>query len=276
LNDTLWFFWGGGHLTFLRWMTLLSASRVHENVVLVRRDNDDLLQAAEIDAATHWHEHQDFQQRVPWGRNWITEIPASIRQMQLSEVAPEIAAMRAPDVQTSDLLAWWILANHGGTVADMDVLFLRPLPAITDPIHLVVCTGWPMVGYMPIGFLQGAPCQFWRDMYRRARERYNPQVYQSCGATLFPSWEEVPEPKQRLSEHVVYPFALKAEWMQWHIWMFESKEWPAIPDECCGIHWYGGKNQAYNWSITYENVGVMPGAVPAMIRSIADQKALIP
>jgi hypothetical protein len=268
MSDPLWFFWGGNHLTFLRWMTLKSASLVHDNVILVRRENDQALHESEMRASKHWHEHQDFQMPAI-GKNWIDRLPPTVKQIPLHEIALDLAELAAPDVQTSDLLGWKLLAEQGGTVADMDVLFIRPLPVITAPIQMVVCTGWPKAGYMPIGFLQGRPCEFWREMYQRAREAYNPTVYESCGAGRFPaSWDEIPEPKALLSERVVYPFALKGEWMQWHPWMFERNDYPEIPEDCCGVHWYGGMNQSWNMALTADNVATMPGAVPAEIRRI--------
>jgi hypothetical protein len=216
----LWLYWGGNHLTYLRWATIATAARFHDHVILVRRPERASVHVPAVDAAQHWHEHQDFQRPLE-GKNWIGEIPKSVELVTLEEVAPQIAELEAPDVQTSDLLAWHLLATRGGTVADMDVVFIDRLPEVTHPIQMVVCTGWPLAGYMPIGFLQGEPCDFWRAMYRRAREAYNPKVYQSCGAERFPPWAEIPEPKRLLPEHVVYPFALKAEWMRWHDWMFE-------------------------------------------------------
>ena len=267
MSDPLWFFWSGNHLTFLRWMTLVSAATVHDNVILIRRRPDPELHQSEREAASHWHENQDFQQ-APIGKNWIDEIPENVKQVDLEEFEPEIAALRAPDVQTSDLLGWKILGTRGGSVADMDVLFFGSLPEITHYVQAVVCTGWPKAGYMPIGFLQGKPCAYWQEMYRRARERYDPKVYESCGANLFLPWDQIPEPKRLLPESIVYPFALRAEWMQWHPWMFETNDWPRIPDECIGAHWYGGKNQDYNWAITPENVTHMRGMIPTMIRPL--------
>lgn len=267
MSVPIWFFWSGDHLTFLRWMTLASACHYHDDVVLVRRMDNERDRLSKLKAAEHWHEHQDFQRQAR-GKNWLEHLPSSVRTVALHEVAPEIAELAAPDVHTSDLLAWWILAEHGGTAADMDIVFIRPLPEITHPIQLVLCTGWPLTDYMPIGFMQGQPSPFWRTMYQRARERYDPNVYQSCGGPCFPPWPEIPEPKRLLSEYVVYPFALRAEWMLWHPWMFESETWPEIPEECVGIHWYGGKNQKFNWTVDEDGVETMPGAVPWAVRKV--------
>jgi hypothetical protein len=248
-------------------MTLVSAKRIHERVVLIHRPHDDAFRTNARAMSRHWHESQDFQSD-DMGANYLDQLPAGVEIRRLQDVAPEIAAIRAPDVQTSDLLAWWLLAHHGGSVADMDVLFLRDLPPVTHDVHAVVCTGWPRAGYMPIGFLQGRPCHFWREMFRRSVERYDPTVYESCGAGMFPAWAEIPEPKQLLSEYAVYPFALKAEWMRWHDWMFEDATWPDLPAECFGVHWYGGKNQEYNRALTRENYRARPGLISWAIAEV--------
>lgn len=268
MSHPLWLFWSGDHLTFLRWMTIKSAAIVHDEVVLVRRRVDSSLRDSELEASRTWHEHQDFQRVIPAGRNWIDDIPPQVRQVWLEDVAREIADLRAPDVQTSDLLGWWLLAEYGGSVADMDVVFLKPPPAIDHDVKVVRCSGSPKVGYMPIGFLQGRPCKFWREMYRRALERYNPAIYESCGAGLFPPYHAIQGDKGLLSEAIVYPFALRADWMAWHPWMFEADSWPTIPEECIGVHWYGGMNQEHNWALTHENLPSAKGAIPWAIRHI--------
>lgn len=262
--SALWLYWGGDHMSYLRWVTVASAARFHDDVRLIRRPGRS---DAHVAAGGAWLERQDFQNPAS-GDNWIDKIPASVKVLDLADVAPDIAALDAPDVQTSDLLGWWLLAEHGGSVADMDVVFMAKIPDPIDDVQLVVCTGAPKVGYMPIGFIQGKPCEFWRWMYRRARERYDPRIYQSCGPPLFPSWNEIPGPKRRLSESIVYPFALKGQWMQWHQWMFEAKRWPAFPADCAGVHWYGGANQQYNRALCPANIGLAPGAVPWAIRQV--------
>jgi len=269
MTAPLWFYWGGDHLTFLRWMTLESAARFHDDVRLIRRAGRS---SAHLSAGEAWIETQDFQ-RAGVGENWIDRIPPGVTVLNLDDIAPEIAAIDAPDVQTSDLLGWWLLSEHGGSVSDMDVIFLAGIPVITHDVQLVVCTGTPKPGYMPIGFIQGQPCDFWRWMYRRARERYDPRIYQSCGPPLLPPWEEIPGSKRLLPEAIVYPFALQGDWMQWHKWMFDSATWPAFPPESCGIHWYGGANQQYNRSLTPANVEVATGAVPWAIRSLSKARA---
>lgn len=236
-NDTLWFYWGQEHMTFLRWMTLVSAAQIHNNVVLILRRNP-------VCPKVKWKERQDFQQKLA-GHNWmenVKELP--VKTMYLEDVAPEIARLEAPDVQTSDLLAWWLLSERGGTVADMDIVFLKNLPEIKFDVQVVKFEGYPKLGYVPVTFMQGRPCSVWRETYRRALQFYHPDHYEGCGSDAF-----IPRPISRLNQQIVFPWAGHAPWSLWHKWLFEASEWPEIPEDCCGIHWYAGHNQKHNQKI---------------------------
>lgn len=254
-SDTLWFYWGQEHMTFLRWMTLFSAARIHDNVVLILRRNP-------VQSKVNWKEQQDFQQK-PIGHNWIKNIGAlSVKTIYLEETIPEIARLEAPDVQTSDLLAWWLLSEHGGTVADMDIVFLTELPQIEFDVQVAVFDGYPKSGYMPVTFMQGRPCSIWREAYQRALRSYHPDKYKSCGSDVL-----IPRPISRLSQHVVFPWAGHASWSLWHKWLFEAETWPEIPDDCCGIHWYAGHNQRFNQAIK-DPLHVTRGAVAWAVKQV--------
>lgn len=259
-SDTLWFYWGQEHMTFLRWMTLLSAAQIHNNVVLILRKNP-------VRPQVSWKERQDFQQK-PIGRNWMENVKESpVKIMYLEDVVPEIAQLEAPDVQTSDLLAWWLLSEHGGTVADMDIVFLKELPQIEFDVQVVVFDGYPKSGYMPVTFMQGRPCSIWREAYRRALRSYHPDKYESCGSDVL-----IPRPTSRLSQQIVFPWAGYAPWSLWHKWLFEAEEWPEIPQDCCGIHWYAGRNQKWNQKIN-SLADLKNGAIAWAVKRILSERS---
>jgi hypothetical protein len=235
----LWFFWGQPYMSYLRWVTLRTATLIHPNVVLVRREHP-------ISPDVSWAEHQDFQAGPP-DRDWMPNALAlPLTVIGLEELAPDIAAMQAPDVQTADLLKWWVLAKQGGTVADTDIVFLRPLPQISHDVELVVFSGHPESGYVPVSIMQGKPNPVWDDAFRIAVDSYRREAYESCGSAAI---MQGPPQLARLSERVVFPWAGAYPWSRWHAWLFGSKQWPGIPRDCCGIHWYAGHNQAWNRKI---------------------------
>jgi len=238
MSNPLWFFWGQPHMTFLRWLTLRSARRIHEDVRLVVRREP-------VTPKVTWEEKQDFQFGTP-EPDWMRNVPElGIEMIDLEDIAPKIAALKAPDIQTSDLLVWYLLSKYGGTVADMDIVFIKPLPEISADVELTVFSGHPKSGYTPVSFMQGRPCVTWSECYQRAMTAYRFDDYESCGTRNAPG-----DVAPLLSDHVVYPWAKEYPWSIWSAWLFWSEKWPAIPDDCIGLHWYAGHNQTFNQRIT--------------------------
>lgn len=250
----IWFYWGQPHLGFLRYFTLVSACLHHPDVHLV-------IPATSIAAQVNWQEKQDFQ-NAPIGPNWLPNVyKLPVQISMLESVAPHIAALKAPDIQTSDLLGWHLLANHGGTVADMDIIFLRPVPEITQDVQIVRYKGHPKPGYVPVGFMQGRPSAHWADSLGEALRAYDPQKYQSCGTLCAPNVPAV------LSDRVVFPWAGDYAWDHYHRWLFLDNKFPPVPDDCCGVHWYGGHNQLFNRRIAGP-VDVTRGCVAWAMRQV--------
>jgi len=257
----LWFFWGQPQMSYLRWATLASACKIHDDVVLVLRGEC-------LKPKVNWKEWQDFQV-VFSGHNWLFEVNRlPLKTVILEEIAPEIAKLRAPDIQTADLLSWWLLAKHGGTVADTDIVFLKPLPEITQNVGLVFFSGHPKPNYIPVTIMQGKPCSMWHKTYDNAVKNYDPDDYESCGNKALRALTCKP-----LNEHIVFPWAGKYPWSDWHNWLFGAKEWPEIPEACCGIHWYAGRNQKWNQSIKNKE-DLHGGAVAWAIRKALKDESI--
>lgn len=238
----LWLFWGQEHMSWLRFLTPLSACLVHGDVRLITR-------TPAVRGSPAWIEKQDFRLPARGPNMWPAVRKLPIQIIELKDIAPDIAKMRASDVHTCDLLSWHLLAEYGGATADMDVIFFDcPPPTTHDvmiPIHRIGL-GKP---YTPIGYLQGRPCQQWKDILAAALAAYDPEQYQCCGALCVDM-----SLAGRLPPTIVYPFANTTE-QRMHRWLFGATNFPPIPDECCGVHWYAGGNQNWNQKITrYEDV----------------------
>lgn len=254
--DTLWFFWGQKHMSFLRYMTLLSATKVHKNIVLVLRRGEG------ITMNLGWVEKQDCN-IVPLTEhvNYMAhaeQLPIEI--IYLEDVSPDIAKFKAPDVHTSDMLSWWLLSHYGGTVADMDIIFIKPLPEIKEAVQVVKFSGAPKKDYVTVAFLQGRPDDVWLDAYKNSFVTYDPAIYQSCGSKCFKG------EAGQLPECIVFPWAGHS-WIKYRPWLFEANDFPNIPVDCVGIHWYAGRNQDYNQKINGpDDLG--SGAVASAIRKV--------
>lgn len=243
MSDPIWFYWGGKALSFLRWSTLVSVGLYHDDVRLVVRRGKSPRAASKWSGIDQDFHHPnttvDYYDR-------LKDVPGGVTVIEIDEIAPAIANLRAPDVHTSDLLSWHILSAYGGTVADMDIVFHGPVPEVERDVQVVCFTKFSQVGYVPVGFMQGRPCDLWREMLGRAAAAYDPNFYESCGSTCIQ-----PSVRGTLPETIVFPWAGRYAWDEWHEFMFGSPTWPTIPPEpeCCGIHWYGGHNQEWNRQI---------------------------
>jgi len=258
--DTMWFFWGQDHLSFMRYITLLSAKQVHDDVRLIIRGGEPVR-----DEVT-WTEDQDFRHEAD-GKNWLQgacEIVGENSIYPLDYIAPEIAKLRAPDIHTSDLLSWYLLAKRGGTVADMDIVFIKPIPKVEHDVQ-VIRQKWPRETIIPVGFMQGRPCETWDQIYQLALKRYDPNDYQSCGTNC-----AQPSIGGQISPFVAYPWSGQRMCDIFN-WMFGSDTWPELPEECCAIHWYAGGNQHWNQKIKSID-DCPPGAIRWAINLILERQ----
>jgi hypothetical protein len=233
----LWLFWGQPTLTWMRYLTPVSACAVHGDVRLVIRSKP-------VRATPAWAEEQDFQMEPSGPNLWplVERLPLEV--IELADVAPEIAAMEASDIHTADLLGWHLMAEHGGACADMDVIFFDALPPITNDVMIPIHKIPGCKPYAPIGYIAGRPCETWKGIMARALERYHPNVYQSCGAECVDLHDA-----GLLPATIVYPFAHMRP-KRLNQWMFDCTTFPPIPENCVGLHWYGGGHQAVNQKVT--------------------------
>ena len=242
-------------------MTLYSACRFNNEVTLILRKNpiewDDL-----------WTEKQDFieYKNIDYS-DYVKKLNLKIEYLE--KEYPEIAKLNAPDIHTSDLLAWYILGNKGGTVSDMDILFFKPVPKIEHDIGLVKFKRYPMANYIPVSFMQGRPCSFFRNVFYTALECYDPKVYESCGSVVLEKYKGylgIGSSSRQLPSRIVFPFAEDHEWKHYRKMMFEDDV--PLPEECIGIHWYAGANQDYNNLITNHNFKQMNCTITNVIRKV--------
>jgi len=249
----IYFYWGGQRLSFLRYMSLYSACKFNKQVTLILRRQPLDKQSK----AKGWKEKQDFSSYTGFDHSSdisILEKKMGLNVVSLEDFCEEVARLNYNDVHTSDLLSWYILAFHGGTVSDMDILYFKPQPEIEANVELIRYNGLPKAGYVPVSFMRSkAPCAFFSDMYKIAL-KIKPRAYESLGAFLF-----TPDVLERLSKkevrwldpRIVNPFAEKYKWKLYRSLLFESVA--HLPEESVGVHWYAGGNQKYNNRITKEN-----------------------
>ncbi len=159
-----------------------------------------------------------------------------------------------PETYKSDCLRWHLLSDIGGIWSDMDILFIKPLPAIQLDKRMVqgiarnvdcaICFD-EECSYHLIGFyLSAGKNEFFQRVAAEARRAIDLSHYQSAGSRLlqrmFPTIESLCRafPAMNianLSGSTVYPHR------QWQLEpLFCRYDVSGIREDTIGIHWYNG------------------------------------
>lgn len=251
--DPLWLYWGRQPMSWLRYMTVHTATLIHDDVRLILR-RDAFEQPSGIAC---WKEEQECKGGDHVGKDWTADATERATEvLWLEDVCPELAEGYS-DVHVSDLLSYWLLGHHGGTISDMDIVYFAPLPPILHDVQIAL-QYWTDISrnvqrrgrvpvdvqrkykYVPIGFLQGRRSQFWRDRYEEGKARYDARQYESVGSQVLTPHVE----HSIISPRIVYPFV---DSRMDHL--FDDPCCPPLPLDCIGIHWYAGGKQRYNRAI---------------------------
>jgi hypothetical protein len=255
------FFWGGGTLSWLRYMTLASFRHYHPDwdICLCRSDTglDKLWKTCEIEDVTGYS-----------GVNYFDRL-ADLNVLDVSWTCPIPGLSTA---QISDVFEWHTLANIAGFYSDMDVLYIKPInyDAWCKSDAVFCLSG----GYMTIGFMgAGSQSPIFECIYNAAITHYNPANYQSLGAGaiyrlvgLEHLWSRVHAPGQLAIQWLSKKFPLLCvstmldktiyPWTYLELDnIFERNE--TVPDECTAIHWFGASPIAQVWNnkLTDDNFG---------------------
>ena len=253
------FFWAGEKMSWMRYMTLYS----------FRRYNPDwqiFLYTMKGEAANKgWTSSETQDTQTYRGEDYSCYLSQiGVVSVPWESKEPMAAA------HACDTCQWEILAMRGGFYADMDVLWTAPIPynQIKDANAVFCLSG----GYMVIGFIGASPKnELFANIQQMSTENYSPEKYQSTGAEaiyrlagVWPQWDQIDRPgeksvealKSRLPElkihtlpdSTIYPFT----YQETQKIFLEHNE---LPNECIGIHWFGGNNLSQEWNnlLTHEN-----------------------
>jgi hypothetical protein len=235
------FYWGNETMSFMRYMTLASFRALNPDweIVLIKHDG----------GRPRWESPEQIDKYTYEGRDYsglMDSLHVTVEQFDASWVHGIDDEMT--DVHCKDLAMWYLLATRGGVVADMDILFIKPMHTLDldCDIGMVSFSGYPKPGYIPVTFMMGSPNRFFRDTHRAALCNYDPAVYECCGnhamehAALDQIMTRYPELiVKRLPQHCVFPF-LEVEWGTACAYGVAEDRRDAIPPDCIGVHWYAG------------------------------------
>ena len=248
------FYWADSPMSWLRYMTLLT----------FRRQNPEWemgLHSSPVTERGRWdQEASDEDYR---GEDWRGRL-AEIGVLESSWDAP----IGATPQHCGDLCRWAVLSG-GGMFADMDIVWLKPMPEIAG--DALSCAN----GILKLGMASGARGGLFGEVLKLALEHFDSAVYQSAGVEVL--YELAFGSKLRcVSDAAGHDTLgmLKASLipMGW-VHPLEPHAIPntACPD-CVGLHWYGGLEFSADASrrMTEHNYKTFTGAIPdALARGTA-------
>ncbi|TSA08004.1 MAG: hypothetical protein D4R73_09110 [Deltaproteobacteria bacterium] len=237
-------YWGKDKpLSWLRWLTAYTFARLNPDwrVIVWYPKNS----GAQATWRTGEHAHYAWQ-----GEDWFK---------RLSEAGPNVEVREAPiddfpagmtEVHRSDLLRWRLLHTMGGFWSDFDILYFRPMSALTVNLTADALLCWgetqELKHWQAIGFLGGTPgCNLYREMERVGLEMVNKPMtdYQGLGTHLLVKFAP-PGVKEagnsivgQIPQHAVYPFRSVRHQML-AIWL--DRQRLDVRAHTIGIHWFAG------------------------------------
>jgi hypothetical protein len=251
------FFWAGGPMSFLRYMTLFS----------FRKHNPDWkmrLWTCPVNTNRHWPtwEKLDSQDYTGDGNEEM------VSGLGVEKETVELPIFNLSPNHASDLCKYKIVGERGGWFCDMDILFCRPML----DFHADVVLGYTD-RTLGVGILAGAANNVvWNNVYQRALFNYKATDYLSCSISAVE--DEYPKSSYTSMKHrhpevdikllpikTVYPFNFDEPDKLW------GPVCEPIPAETCGVHWFGGhpSSEAMNNRLTAENFRDYPCTITRVL-----------
>jgi len=279
LKKDIYFYWGNTTMSYMRYMTLYSFCKFNPkwNVFIIINNKSH-----ERNLVSTVVEKQDSTEFV--GKDYshlIKDLDINILYFNNKMLTLDDAIIdKMSNVHIKDMLNWKILAESGGIVADMDILFTSPIDEAIDStadIGLICFENYPLKNYIPVSFMYSAGNSgFFNDVYKKSIADYNPKIYESCGTKCVKekNLDEVRKNYatinvQRLTDDVVFPF-VAYPWGPGVEMLYNIDNSSLMGASSKGIHWYGGapQSQEANNLINDETVHKINNTITSNIRRI--------
>jgi hypothetical protein len=257
------FFWGGGPLSWMRYMTLWSFRLQNPGWDI------HLYLAPTCQNKATWtsNEQQDCSPPMTC-RDHLPELAACGVKVE-QWIPPADFATMSP-VHMADLCRWGVLSKFGGWFADTDILWVDSMKRVQDrydsdaknhearrgpgsfkaaDVALPLCRDW-----LPTGLIGAVPDnRFSADLYMMARNSADPRGYQSAGRSLILKVcgldPVFPADKREVVRGLTTGFPGVVFWLMHHLTCYQWEWFDAhvifdqdkeVLLETVGIHWYAG------------------------------------
>jgi hypothetical protein len=157
-NKIAHFYWGGGPLSFLQHLTIVSFKKHNPNwkiFLWMPKVINPILPT--------WETVEQVERYI--GQDYLEETKKLCKVKTID--FEKLGASRLHEVQKSDFIRWHILYKYGGVWSDMDILYVKPLPDLE--FDATVCYDGE---HHLIGFYMAEPeQQLYLDIFEEAKNR---------------------------------------------------------------------------------------------------------
>lgn len=229
---TLYLYWGGKNLSWLRYLTVKS----------FRKHNPDwsikVYYPTKPTIGNKWHTSE--QTVIYDGKDWFPELDAELIPLDMETIG---VSNDLPEVHKSDLFRLWVIHKNGGVYSDFDILYTKPFPEFSGTLYC-----WHPDGHYSVGLIGGNKGSKVFAKLLEASIGIDANKYQSYGSTL---WGKVLKKPNgwNIPKDLVYSYG----WQEVERLFTEDS---VLPKDAIGVHWYGGSEIAGRWEneLTPENI----------------------
>ena len=191
-QKNIFFFWDGGKMSFMRYLTLYSFRLFHPewNIILIKDNTEyknDLWKHVEKQDLLSYNGEDYFQKSLELD---IKIVNFNEKYTQIFKEI-EIDIDLISPVHKKDILNWYLLSENCGIVADMDILFVRNLNKeyklfieSKAQTGLICFDNLPLAKYIPVSLMMGNRSTFSFSIFKKSLKKYDPNIYESCGSIL--------------------------------------------------------------------------------------------
>lgn len=232
MNKTISFYWGGGPLSYLQYLSVVSFRthnpgwKIH---LYMPKTSELILPTWETNEQSERYTGEDYLERA--------KALCDVKIIDFSEYGIE----NMHEVQKSDFIRWQILYQNGGVWSDMDILYIKPLTLDGFDTAMSYDGHHHLIGF----FITKPQQKIFADIFNEAQSQVNSRGggYQFLGSRMLKKMfadfhvirQSYPESKI-INVDVVYPYSSDAPDIQ--EMFFGSDDRTA--EETIGIHWYNG------------------------------------
>jgi glycosyltransferase involved in cell wall biosynthesis len=277
------FYWGSNKMSFLRFLTIYSFKKLNPDWSIhlyvpknISGENTWLTKGGD---RHHKIDNLEYNGEDYYGK-LIDEVALKVIKVDFSK---SFITENAPEPHKSDLLTWQILSTKGGLWCDMDIVFCKPITNLqvnyqNKNIDTVTSYDYRIKEFdgsptKPIGFLMSSGNNvYFKKHAIECKKCYKDSQYQSIGTNVVKrvanTFEECikkfyTQKFANLNPDSVYHF----HFQKMNEIYNENKQ---IPDNCIGIHWYGGHpmSQEFNKILNHKNYKDFDNTISNVIKEV--------